>query len=377
MRSWPRFRAAPAVHAGVWLVFLLFTVLALFERQPSVAGRTTGGLLLLLFCIVYVGGFGCIDSVPESRRRLWFWAWFGAMVCIGAALFLLIDTSVMYMSPYFMAALVFNLRLRNALLIGVPLMALACWVIWLDNASLEAMTYVLGSVLVSSVIVIVVSVSARRERQATELEQRLALATQREDVARDVHDLLGHSLTVINLKSELAARLIDSDPEKARAELLEVSRLSRTAISEVRSTVTRLRQPDFPGAVEAARRALETAGIEADLPDASSSREIPGVNASLFSWALRETTTNIIRHSQATRCTVRLTPEKMQVSDDGLGIRSDPGNGLVGLRERVEKAGGALLLDRTASPEPSPDPDRPGTRVLVTMNGDPTPLETP
>src|SRR5699024_823777 len=109
------------------------------------------------------------------------------------------------------------------------------------------------------------------------------VSTERETVARDVHDLLGHSLTVINLKSEVAARTMESDPEGARQEVLEIARLSRTALADVRSTVTRLRQPDFAGEIDAAGTALATAGITADLPSSPSAREVSGVNASLFS----------------------------------------------------------------------------------------------
>ena len=102
-----------------------------------------------------------------------------------------------------------------------------------------------------------------RERGRRQTAEALQAAREREQVARDVHDLLGHSLTVINLKAEVASRLVASDPEAARAELEQISRISRTALAEVRSTVTRLRQPDFAGQIRAAARALETAGVGA------------------------------------------------------------------------------------------------------------------
>ena len=106
---------------------------------------------------------------------------------------------------------------------------------------------------------------SQREDSRAELEHELDLARQREDIATDVHDLLGHSLTVINLKSELARRLIDSDPQRAQQELQEVSALSRRGLAEVRSTVTRMRMPTFEGEIHAAQRALETAGIASHL----------------------------------------------------------------------------------------------------------------
>ena len=115
--------------------------------------------------------------------------------------------------------------------------------------------------------------------------------------------LLGHSLTVINLKSELARRLIDSDPQRAQQELQEVSALSRRGLAEVRSTVTRMRMPTFEGEIHAAQRALETAGIASHLPSAAKSA---GLYDAEFSWALRELSTNVVRHSGAAHCWVQV-----------------------------------------------------------------------
>ncbi|MDN5654337.1 MAG: two-component sensor histidine kinase, partial [Kocuria sp.] len=97
----------------------------------------------------------------------------------------------------------------------------------------------------------------------------------------------------------------------------------------------------------------------------------------LFSWAVREAVTNVVRHSGASRCSVILTPEKIQITDDGLGIGSDFGNGLNGLRERVEQAGGELVVETVVPREDLLDGEYPGTRVLITMNGDRSPLEEP
>ena len=139
-------------------------------------------------------------------------------------------------------------------------------------------------------------------------------------MARDVHDLLGHSLTVINLKAEMASRLLASDPEAARAELEQISRTSRTALAEVRSTVTRLRQPDFAGQIRAATRALETAGVRAELPDPQAAQDAAGADATVFSWALREAVTNVLRHAGARRVRISLDAHHVAVLDDGAGL---------------------------------------------------------
>ena len=191
-------------------------------------------------------------------------------------------------------------------------------------------------------LVLVLGVLTRRKEATTKLERDLDLARQREDIATDVHDLLGHTLTVINLKSEVARRAVDNDPEQAKHELAEIAQLSRQSLAEVRATVTRMRTPTLAGELEAARRALSTSGIAAHLPECA-----PTNHDALFSWALRELTTNVIRHSGARNCWVTLTPDTLTVADDGAGFTSttaDHAGGLAGLQSRLTE--GALLITR-------------------------------
>ncbi|MEC3916100.1 sensor histidine kinase [Nocardia sp. CDC160] len=188
--------------------------------------------------------------------------------------------------------------------------------------------------------------------QATARRQRaeLAIIEERNRVARDVHDILGHSLTVITVKTELAQRLLDIDPERARAELADIEKLARESLAGVRSTVGGLREVSLAGELANARTALSAAEIEAELPD---SDELPIRHGAVFGWVLREAITNVVRHSGARHCWVRLTPTSIEVSDDGVGMRGSPdpdgsaprtGSGLSGLRERVQATGGTLTL---------------------------------
>ena len=184
-----------------------------------------------------------------------------------------------------------------------------------------------------------------KSREHKAIEKELDILTERERIARDVHDVLGHSLTIVNLKAELAANLVETNAPAAQEQMRQVAQLSRQALAEVHSTVTRLRVPDLEGEVLASSRALETAGIQADLPDATTAANIAGMNSALFSWALRETVTNIVRHSRATYATVRLNPTGLEVIDNGIGIGDAPcKSGLTGLRTRIEDAGGTLTL---------------------------------
>ena len=166
---------------------------------------------------------------------------------------------------------------------------------------------------------------------------------------RDLHDILGHSLTVVTVKAELAQKLLDVDVERARAEVADLERLSRDALVDVRRAVEGYREITLPGELVRARVALRAAEIEADLP--TSTDDIPSELRELFAWAVREGVTNVIRHSGARHCTVRLTATTAEISDDGPTAPSPNGHGsgLAGLRERAAEAG-ATVATRELSP---------------------------
>ena len=183
--------------------------------------------------------------------------------------------------------------------------------------------------------------------RAHEKNAELAVENERTRFARDLHDILGHSLTVITVKAELANRLLDVDTERARAELADLERLSRDALADVRRAVEGYRELTLPGELARARTALAAAEIEAELPN--STDDVPSHLRELFAWTVREGVTNVIRHSGATRCTVRLGPDAAEVVDDGTGASASSasgsvltGSGLVGLRERAAAVGGTV-----------------------------------
>jgi two-component system sensor histidine kinase DesK len=178
----------------------------------------------------------------------------------------------------------------------------------------------------------------------------LAVTQERERVGRDVHDILGHSLTVITVKTELAGRLLESLPPgpataRARAEIADVERLAREALADVRATVSGTREVSLIGELAAARSALAAAGISADLPSAVD--VVPARYRELFAWALREGVTNVVRHSGAGWCAVHVTADCVEVRDDGRGpAGGGTGNGLAGLQARAAKAGARLEVGR-------------------------------
>ncbi len=187
--------------------------------------------------------------------------------------------------------------------------------------------------------------------QAEAENARLAVADERNRFARDLHDILGHSLTVITVKAELANRLLDVDPARARAELVDLERLSRDALADVRRAVEGYRDLTLPGELARAREALRAAEIDADLP--KSTDEVPSELRELFAWTVREGVTNVIRHSGASRCTVRLgsTARRGQRRRDRPAGR-DPG------RHRARRSARAGRGGRRRAGHPHPRPAR-------------------
>jgi two-component system, NarL family, sensor histidine kinase DesK len=185
----------------------------------------------------------------------------------------------------------------------------------------------------------------RRLRKANEEIEHLAKVAERERIARDLHDVLGHTLSVIALKSELAGKLIDRDPQRAGKEIREVEDISRQALSEVRDAIRGYRAKGLAAELAQAKATLETAGLSVQC-DASTSVKLPAMQESVLSLAVREGVTNVVRHAQARTCRLRLEQQngscRLEIQDDGLGSSSVEGNGLRGMRERVEMLGGTL-----------------------------------
>jgi two-component system sensor histidine kinase DesK len=184
-------------------------------------------------------------------------------------------------------------------------------------------------------------------RMAQEEIEQLAAVAERERIARDLHDVLGHTLSVIVLKSELAGRLIERDPQRAAQEIADVEKTARTALSEVRQTIGGYRSQGLLAEMELARNTLRAAGVtlscESPLPQLDAAEE------TVLCLAVREAVTNIVRHAQATHCRMRFTTSadgyhSLLITDDGPHPKLQEGNGLRGMRERVQSLGGRLSI---------------------------------
>jgi two-component system sensor histidine kinase DesK len=187
--------------------------------------------------------------------------------------------------------------------------------------------------------------SNKKLLRAQEEIEHLAKVAERERIARDLHDVLGHTLSVITLKSELAGKMIQRDPQRAGVEIAEVERISRQALSEVRDAIRGYRAQGLVAELAQAKCTLETAGLVVQC-DAATTVKLPAVQESVLSLAVREAVTNVLRHAQARSCRMRLEQQngccRLEIQDDGRGSANGEGNGLRGMRERVEMLGGTL-----------------------------------
>ena len=246
--------------------------------------------------------------------------------------------------------------------------ALAAIVVIIGLTLDAPMPYGLAAVTPAFLFVIVIGLaethSAQRERADARLRlaqeeiERLATVAERERIARDLHDLLGHTLSVIVLKAELATRLMERDPERAATEVAEVERISRTALAEVRAAVQGYRGQSLARELEEARRILSAAGIAVETE--IEAVELPETRDEVLALAVREAITNIIRHSSAQSVRIELQSSsdgvRLTLADDGRGGDAPEGSGLRGMRERLAAFGGSLERDTTA-----------GTRLSIVL----------
>ena len=335
--------------AYVWLVYLLnLPVVLLFMGNATAADWLWMGVAIALFLPLYFLAYWL-----RGRKLL---------VVMAAVVLLAIvmiprspGANVFFIYAAAMAGFVGRPRQSGLAVCAVVLALLAdaafAWLVleW----SLPELLYVYLPALVFSPIIGAVNVfHAERARQNARLRraheevENLAKIAERERIARDLHDLLGHTLSMITLKSELASRLAEDDPTRAATEMRQVEEISRKALAEVRQVVRGYRSTGFGAELATARGALASADIAADVR--IEPVDLVPAHESVLALALREAVTNVIRHAHATRCEVRLFRDgagtHLEVEDDGRGGKHLEGSGLQGMRERLEAVGGRVRV---------------------------------
>jgi two-component system sensor histidine kinase DesK len=336
----------PAGWSLIWLAYLGIYFIPWFAHAPStreiVASLTGVSLFLLVYFDAYLGRRRSI--VPH------------AVVMAGIGYALSPFGGVWSVLDVFAASLlagslprrqaIFAMGVLCASLLVFALVFRVPWYNWAPAIFFGAMAS-LGNLLSADL--------QRRNQQLLETQDEvraLSAVAERERIARDLHDLLGHTLTLVAVKADLATRLAERDPEAARREMQAVAQVAREALSQVRDAVTGMTGLTFAGEVERAKSMLAAASVDvrvntpADLADPK--RE------AVLAMALREAVTNVIRHADAKLCSIDLQSDpngdlRLQVADDGRGGAFEEGSGLRGMRARLFAAGGALEVHASSS----------------------------
>jgi len=259
----------------------------------------------------------------------------------------------------------FSTTMRGAYLtIGGVIAGYVIEVVLLQHDTTTIASVALPAVLlgISAIYTAYMAQQQAKLRRSTEEILRLATLAERERIGRDLHDTLGHTLSVVALKSELARKLIDHDLDAARREMAEVERVARDTLSQVRAAVSGIRNAAIAAELQAAIALLEAQGVKVKCE--TERVQLPHERETALALSLREATTNIRRHAAASGVVIRLRQDTsrvtMEVVDNGRGGRIVPGNGLNGMRERLGNVGGTLTVGVAQEG---------GTRLFVSIPG--------
>ncbi len=361
----------------LWLGFLISPISDLFHSSSPLRIALVFASVII-FVVIYLWtslyrSFSLADSAPVMTRlsSRWFMRWYpwpAALILTALAFALSLGVGPDWVQLfYYVAACVGGCLPTPWAIRGI--IALDILVSLGILARGYGFSMLFTTVFLMSVIGIVVigfvnsAITSRQLRAAREEIAYLAVAAERLRIARDLHDLLGHSLSLIALKSELAKRLAEVAPERAAREISDIERAAREALQEVREAVTGYRQPTLASELREARSLLAAAGIayHDDIDEQVNPALSPALEAAL-SWTVREGVTNVIRHSRARRCDIQIRREgtmvRVEIFNDcanrsgsapaitseriarALSNGSNGGNGLRGLNERVTALGG-------------------------------------
>ncbi|MDQ2851706.1 MAG: sensor histidine kinase [Actinomycetota bacterium] len=339
--------------AGIWLFWLLGPLVDSLQMLDRPRGWI-GAASIVLFAALYLWHwvkrwqiFGGAVMGPEiERRRASLLRYSGLLILSLIAMFSIGQSGAATLVFFGVSAMwTFSIPVAVAISASVGMsyvvmsVAVPGWQV--DTGLLISLTFATIATSAGRV-----AGGRARQLEASRRENaRLAVDEERNRMARDLHDILGHSLTVITVKAELAGKLIDVDPMRAHAEIADLERLSRDALADVRRAVTGFREVTLSGELARAREGLRAAGIRAELPTATD--EVPSDLREVFAWTVREGVTNVIRHSEASTCRIQITSSSLTVCDDGVGAVTSrsKGNGLLGLSERAMSVGAQLITE--------------------------------
>ncbi|MCA1779470.1 MAG: sensor histidine kinase [Xanthomonadaceae bacterium] len=325
----------------LWLIYYGFFFIEYIFRSPGPVESIAIIGTLIAFAVLYFSayrrsGASAMGHIAVLALLAIAWAPFNA------------GSGVLFIYAASFAYRVGPPRIAFMVLAGVA--ATVAATAWLAH---PVLVYWLPGALISVIIGTANIVFSEKERHNAELRlkqaevKRLARVAERERIARDLHDVLGHTLSLITVKSELAAKLLEVDSARARAELQAIEQTARTALKEVRATISGLHEQGLNEALEQVAVSLRAADVALELerdPDIVPPLQVQAMLALI----LREAVTNILRHAGARRCRIVIAKEgkgmRLEITDDGQGGLKAEGSGVQGMRARIESLGGELQL---------------------------------
>jgi two-component system sensor histidine kinase DesK len=350
------------LYAYFWFVCLVFPVFSLIQTPPSGLRLFITVSGIIVFVSIYFWVMWAHPVSDQARTRLKFPSAFALVIGLTAlVLFLGIMNGSTFLWLFIgvsaIAGMTLSFRIASIAVMSLTLLTAAASVgldkpitsaNWLQIIPLALLVRGLGLDMIGFVRL---SDALRELQKAREDLAHQAVTEERLRVARDLHDLLGHSLSLITLKSDLAGRLLEKDPRAAAQQVHELERVARQALREARGAVAGYRQPTLHGELDGARQILEAAGIECTIEYEPQS--LPLDIDMVLAWIVREAVTNVIRHSRARHCLIRVISDdasiRAEILNDGSprmeSSNAEGGNGLSGLAERLAKVGGTLEVE--------------------------------
>lgn len=336
------------------VLFILIPIAFAWWNDPGLEALIAT-VLLPVYGVLFVYSTG-IGLYPQRVRLAWF------AICTALVLLLIpvLGANVLFMVMFQAMTHVLLLPWRWAVpsMLAMSLAVLVLSIVF--EVYVAAGLAVMGAVMAWGIgygvrqQVLQEQLEAAQRRNAV-----LAVAAERERIGRDLHDLVGHSLTSLTISAQLARRLVDTDPDAARAQLAHIETTVRQALADVRATASGMQHVRAASEIASARTVLSTVGIQAEVPTA-----LPPLHddlAELFGYVIREGVTNIVRHSRATRAEIAVDEHSVTVEDDGVGIPQGASrSGLRGLEARLALAGGRLEVSSCET----------GTRLRATVGAD-------
>ncbi|MBV8529584.1 MAG: sensor histidine kinase [Candidatus Dormibacteraeota bacterium] len=337
---------------SVWLLFLIYPISDIFSNHYPGWKAALLSLWLAVFVVLYLRTMWSAFPDPKQADATGLWG-LGLLTAITLPVVVVLGGNWEGGLIYVTVAAGTVLPARWAVTAALGLGALEVFAVWhagigiLANWDLYLLTAGLGVMMVfwRRMFTLLIELNKAREEVA-----RLAVSDERLRIARDLHDVLGHSLSVITLKAQVARRTMDTDLEGARAAIGDVEQVSRDSLRELREMVAGYREQSLSGELRGAAEVLAAAGIELDVQQTA--EHIPKATEGALAWAVREGVSNVLRHSHARRCRITISEAndgvRFEMFDDGVGTRdraaesNGSGHGLRGLRERMAKVGGTL-----------------------------------